>query len=561
MNSLKVEPESVRTAASALKSAAEGLHAEGIQFATHSPTHFSMVSGLDQSGSMHGLISSVSQPEATKALADHLADAAALLTSNLASVELADGSFAQRLAEIGVGEGAIKGGAMASHYSLTMPELVNARTNLFDASPALAGRPASLDVLTGQLASSDIGSMSAIALNWANTANTIASTLAAVPAAMANLGSSAETDWVARAIGKLEEIKAAGTTYAVNASALATHTANLVTVTEANTLQSAVLLSLVRAQGNPATAKAMEEAFLTAFGGKLTAELAPVTPAFRQLLPPLGAVAGGAIDTSMGGAGSVPGFDSTPLPRIIQQAMSDAGYADLAHAQNPAQVISQFGRPNPDMLQSIAAGATPTQVASASSPVMPPPSTMAGLGGPGVPASVGAGAVNGSMPGTAGMSGGAGSGLGPGMAPIGAGFGSGVGAGAGAGTGAGARAGAGGGAPGGRAGAPGAAPLGAGRGAGLGSGVGAIGTGGGPMVVGAGAAPGGSSGRGNGSVRGGVAGAPVGAARSKDKTGKEGKVHAVTSAVEREGNLRALLGESQPVIPGVIGAWVREPRP
>lgn len=36
-----------------------------------------------------------------------------------------------------------------------------------------------------------------------------------------------------------------------------------------------------------------------------------------------------------------------------------------------------------------------------------------------------------------------------------------------------------------------------------------------------------------------------------------GKVQTVTSAVERSGNLKALLGEQPPVVPGVIGDWVR----
>ncbi|WP_018296429.1 hypothetical protein [Corynebacterium lubricantis] len=39
-----------------------------------------------------------------------------------------------------------------------------------------------------------------------------------------------------------------------------------------------------------------------------------------------------------------------------------------------------------------------------------------------------------------------------------------------------------------------------------------------------------------------------------------GAVKKVTSAVEREGNLKALLGPGPEVVPGVIGAWVREPK-
>ncbi|MBG9344058.1 hypothetical protein [Corynebacterium diphtheriae] len=48
-------------------------------------------------------------------------------------------------------------------------------------------------------------------------------------------------------------------------------------------------------------------------------------------------------------------------------------------------------------------------------------------------------------------------------------------------------------------------------------------------------------------------GAPMGAAGSK----KRGKTKSVTSSVEEDNNIAALLGESPAVVPGVIGSWVR----
>ena len=51
-----------------------------------------------------------------------------------------------------------------------------------------------------------------------------------------------------------------------------------------------------------------------------------------------------------------------------------------------------------------------------------------------------------------------------------------------------------------------------------------------------------------------------GGGANRGRKGKKGRVQAVTSAVERDGNLKALLGEAPEVVPGVIGAWVREPR-
>ncbi len=49
-------------------------------------------------------------------------------------------------------------------------------------------------------------------------------------------------------------------------------------------------------------------------------------------------------------------------------------------------------------------------------------------------------------------------------------------------------------------------------------------------------------------------GAPMGAAGQQ---GKASKVRSVTSTVEEDANVAALLGERGSVVPGVIGAWAR----
>lgn len=51
-------------------------------------------------------------------------------------------------------------------------------------------------------------------------------------------------------------------------------------------------------------------------------------------------------------------------------------------------------------------------------------------------------------------------------------------------------------------------------------------------------------------------GAPMAGAASGQQ-GKSSKVRTVTSSVEEDGNIAALLGERGPVVPGVIGAWAR----
>lgn len=120
----------------------------------------------------------------------------------------------------------------------------------------------------------------------------------------------------------------------------------------------------------------------------------------------------------------------------------------------------------------------------------------------------------------------------------------GISAGGGAGTGGG-----------GRVGMPGGVGLGeppaarALAGTGVGGGAGAPGATGGSSQLPK--ASGGMSGRGMMPMMG----APAGGAQAGP--GKTAKVKTVTSVVEEEGNIAALLGERGPVVPGVIGDWVR----
>lgn len=552
-----------------LRSASQRLNTANSLAAVLSSTSYSQVSGLNQSGAMHSRISSHNEPDATKALAEHLTNAAELLDANVVAFKTMDDVMSSTL-------DTMVGGMMSSAMSdLGVAKLGKPVTDMLNATNPMASRPASLEILAGQLIATDIASMTNISANWLNTAATISEALGAIPAAVGSLSGSAETPAIQRAITHLGLIQAAGTEYAANAGVMAAHTADLVLVTEANAILATAALATIRATPELATAKALEESFLVAFAPKLSAELVPVTPVMPRLLPPLGSPAGGSMGVVNPFADATRAFENIPLPRVIQDALANAGYGDIARAGTPADVIGQVGRPNPDMLQSIAAGATPTQAASAAAPSLPP--LPAGTGAS-LPGSL-SGPVNGGMP--AG-------GLGMGVTPMGA-----VGHGASSGAaGAGAGAGAGGvpvGGPG--AGARGAGGLGAvrggvpgfgaGAGAGLGSGAG-LGAGAGSGAgLGAGAGNGGGAGNGAGTSaapraftpaaagssntymaggqggRGGMFGAPAG---RNGKSGKKGKVQAVTSAVEREGNLKALLGEAPEVVPGVIGAWVREPR-
>lgn len=587
---MRLETSDVQSATAKLVDAREKLSNTFFPLTSVGIRSFSAVSGLDESGSMHSTIRSDNEPEATKGLAQHLANAVDLLTAQLTGYQMADNSFADVLGNVGQSVMGKSLEAVIENVSTEQPTVNN-----FTATNPVAGKPFSLDTLNTELIATDVASMSGMSTDWADTAATIGEALSYIPGAIADLQGSSETESIAKAIENLGQIETAGGEYMANASALSTHTASLVTVTEANALQVAAALAVARAIPNASLAKTFEETFLTAFSPKLTTELVPVTPLFTQLLPELGAPNGNGTNQSGTPGSGTPTFEDTPLPKIVQQALSNAGYRDLAYASTPSQVVEQFGRPNPDMLQSIAAGATPTQAATAAAPSMPP--SLTGLTGGGAGGGVGAGGGAGAGAGLQGMgqlgslgagagtglaggaSAGAAAGIGPGgsggfggpaMAPLGgagrgaAGSAGGLGSALGGARGGAGLSGAGGG---GRLGGVGgvgagagtvAGPMGGfGAGSGAGMGTGAIGQGGNAFVGG------GQAGNGAG-ARGAVAGGPgmygAGHRGAGAKSGKRGKVQAVTSAVEREGNLKALLGEAPEVVPGVIGDWVRQPR-
>lgn len=495
---------------------------------------FSTVSGFDQAGQMHGSISAVSQPEATRGLGTLLANAAKLLS------EQADGFTA---VDVGIGEsfnspgGDVSGGLVTS--TLEQP-LVNP----FSVITPIAGRPLNLEWLVSQLAATDVASMMGVSQNWFSTATTLSQALEKVPEALRLLAGSAETEAVSAAMGHVELVALAGARYLTNSEVLGVHTGGLVTLSEASAIQAASVLAASRATAHPLAAKGIEEAYLNTYGPRLTTELHPTVPSFHQLLPSLDSAKGGLMDEGGSGAG-IPDFTQQALPQVVSQALTEAGWQDLAHASTPADIIEQVGRPNPEMLDFIASGATPTQVASATAPTLPPVGAMGGapLGGTMTPA--GAGGLGGGFgsPGGLGSFGGAAPMpfAGRGAAGFGAGAGSGFGAGAGRfGGGVG----------------PGMSGVGSnGFGSGAGAGAGANG-----MIAGSSGAGARAGGPVNAASGAGGYGVAPGMGARGGKQQKRGRVQAVTSAVEREGNLKALLGEAPEVVPGVIGAWVRESR-
>lgn len=483
-------------------------------------------------GRTHGTITETYEPMSTKALASHIRDAAVLLESNLDNTVRADVDLSRLVSRIGVAKAA----GPALQATAPVPTLVNAKTGRFANAAAVAGPQGSLAALNGLLTATNPAEATAASAQWGRTAGLLGETVAALDAAKAALASSAATSWVQAALSQINRIQWAGGVYASRAGALAAHTANLASVAAANQVLTAAAHATWVALPSPEQKIAFEQAFLAQFPGSLTASLVPTNPVFNQLLPELSSMPGSDVTPATISAPVVAQFDAIALPGVVAEAFRQRGFGQLAEPLTPGDVVAQFGEVTPDTVQAISAGAAPTQVAALGTPSMPPtlapgigvaahsadppilPGALGQHAGPRHPASAGIPAAafsSGGTPATgAGMMGG------PHPGPLGGTRYSAPGPGAPSG---------------GASRYPGAAPPGVTA-----------------RAVSASAQQPPSH----------TAAGPVGAAPSRrsDASRKVARVKAVTSAVERDGNLRALLGRAPAVLPGVIGRNVTQPR-
>ncbi|MCT2338772.1 hypothetical protein [Corynebacterium sp. p3-SID1056] len=502
----------------------------------------------------------------------------------------ADGSVAGLLGSIGVVERSGGAGAVAGLMGQTLSQYENA--NSFANPRPAAGAQGSLPVLHQQLMATQVAQATAAAAFWGQNAALVQSVVAQLPAVAGMLADSAETAFVAGAINKLGEVSRVGQEYVARSVLMQGHATGLAQVAGAEQLMAHGAMAVWA--GLPGPSRALfEQSYLGVFPPRLTASLQAAVPVFDRLLPDLGSIPGDGVAVADMPSPQVPGFGESPLPRTLRDAFTAAGLGVLGQAVTPSQVVGEYGLPTPEVLEQVAAktpaGAAGTEAASVGLGQLAPtgagvgaglaPTTGAGGGvgtlgqpgaaGLGMPGGPGGAGVGGVAPTVAAGAGGAGAGGSAGgvAGPVGAGAGAGAGGGRGAGA-QGARgrgrvprdahAGAAvGGALGAGAGIAGAgAGIGAGRGvAGFGAGV----PGGAGQVPGAAAAAGSATGAGGGRAGGVMAAGPMGAGGGRGGQGKSrAKVKAVTSAVERDGNLEALLGQSPLVLPTVIGHNVRE---
>ncbi len=534
---------------------------------------FSQLSGFREAGHSLGNISAVNAPGSFRALASHLMDAARVSEVNLKNMQRADDSFSGAFSAISFGNlDSLVAGLGQMEASLG---LANAKAPSFAPTTPVVVPPMSLRVLERLLAASNVAAVEAEAANWTMAARALDESVMALFEVKNSFSTSMETAWVQRGDAHVNKIQRAGNVYARRADAMSAHTTALGSLASAETVMAAVAATAAMALP-PAMRPAYEAQYLAVFAPRATSQLAATVPSFAQLLPDLDQLSGNPFDIREVNAPDAPSFERSPLPKIIQESFRALGHADLARATTPNDVINAYGKVNPDVVEAIKAGATQTQAASLAAPSIPPsltpgagmaggaPGNLAsgGVGsGPGLstmsPGSVGSNAASASAAGggapAGGVAGGAGS-FGGGSSrgqqsnrgALSAGRAGGAASGLAAGIGAG-------GIAGGQAGGIGAGGLGMG---GFASGAPLAGPG---MGAGAGAAPGTQGTQGRATA---FAGGPMGIAGAgqsqQGKQRKAAKVQAVTSAVERDGNLRALLGEAPLVLPSVIGNNVRE---
>lgn len=576
---------------------------------------FSDAGGLDEAGERLSPIGDERAPEANQAIALYLKHTADNLWLALTNTQQTDESFSGMMGSLLAPLGG-PAAALTPMYAQGFQQLKAAdpKTNTFDNAAVSSASESSLLGAESNLNLTDTSLAYSASDFWTSNAQLIADAMEELNGVHHALSTSADTVWIQEAMKKITQIQNAGLEYVANSRSLANHTEALGMAADSESMYASAAAAAYIAAEDPKIKAQIESDYLSSYSSRVTSGLQPAIPAFNRLLPDAGKLPSTPYASTDVPAPATTSYTPTELPPGLREVLTSRGYGDLAHAKSPAEVIQQYGRPTPETFERIAAGAAPTQSASAvlappapsaagslatSTPVSPAnpltpaigaasgvPHTNAGTstagtgaagfglapgnavaGGRGAASghSTSAGLANNVRPGT-GASAGMGTGVGGGFANgrgLGAGangvaggqrgassLGPGIGTGAGVGAGAGSNAGAGQGANGMR---PGIGGAGAG-----GTGAGGTGANGAGSAYAAGS-HGAASQNGHGARGGAFAAGPMAAGanrgRGRDKSGS--KVRTVTSAVERDGNLKALLGDAPLLLPAVIGHNVR----
>ena len=541
---------------------------------------FSGVSGLDQLGGGHGGVITGGPGSALSILKSYSEQVAWLRDALAASYEAITGqnAFVARGMDI-----ADEGGSVGND-SVAFPPRPAPRFENFSFMPPMVLPAVSIDMLSAEFSSTKIQESVAAARTWKQLSAQVTGIAESLHAVAADLGGRNSGVVIEAAIDKIAEVGRAGETFAANASTMSTSVEQLAAIKSQGAVRVNSTKMALAAIVDPVQRLAAEQAFLQTFPLEFTPFVATGVPPIRNLMvmdPTAdggGTVALGMTDVE--GKGSKHDATGLRAPGAAMEAVSAAqqavGAGSFGTVQDGVGQLQSVG--NGGMLQ---AGQVGTAAANSGTGLATSPTAISPMGANGAASALGGlgqggagfGApVAGGLPGrgaaasglnAAGLTGtrpGLGSLAGAGTSPTGTGSVPAMGPIGAAGSGAGAMAG-GPGRPGGGVRGPGA--------------IGGLGSGGAP-IGGAGAAQAGNGGvatrmgtpgvaptaaAGAGQARGTggqMRGMPLmGAPMAGAQQAKASKVKTVTSAVEEDDNVAALLGERAAVVPGVIGAWAR----
>lgn len=379
---MRIDVDAVRRAVNELQAIHAGLRAGSGLTNVGGLGSFTAAAGYRDTGRRLGRISGHYSPESLGVLADHVMDAAVTTEVNLNNALLADGTLARALhsiqaptgagATFGAGYGSPFGYLGATESFQPNRRAKNSRASDFTPpTPAVSYDPALL-ALNNKLATTNFAAPAAEAAYWEAVAAKVTAAVQELFGPKQSLATSLETDWVRMGDQRISRIQRAGAVFAGNAHQMAVHATALGNAIGSEAVLAAAASATYASIVQPAARKTFEQTYLVAYPPRATAGLAATVPTFTKLLPDLDRISGDSFSINELSRPAAPSFERSPLPQVVREAFAANGYGELAHAATPIEVISEYGQPNPDVLEAIAAGATPTQAAAAAAPSMPP---------------------------------------------------------------------------------------------------------------------------------------------------------------------------------------------
>lgn len=527
---------------------------------------FSGVSGLDQLGGGHGGVINGGAGSAITVLQSYAEQVEWLSGALAASYQALTGqnAFVARGMDI-----ADEGGAVGAD-GVSFPTRPRPRFENFSFMPPMVLPALSIEQLSADFSATRIAECVAASRLWHSLSAETAAIAQSLDAVAQELAGSNRGEVIEAAIDKISQVARAGDTFAQNSRTMGSSVERLSAIKQDGALKVNFTRAALAAIVDPVQRTAAEQSFLQSFPAMYMPSVVTGIPPIRNLMV-MDPTADGGGDIALGmndveGKGSKHDAAGHRAPGATLDALTSMqhtrGAGDFATVQAGADGLAGVG--GGELLQAGELGTT-----AASTGTLPAPSTMGATGAP----SFGAGGP--AAPGQ---------GVGPGgPVPVG-GLGS---MGAAATTAAGRARGPqtfGGGMP--LAGAPGGAGAagavrsgraggitpgvgaGGGRSAGIpgtaGSAVAGTGAGAGSALRAPAAAAGAAAPAGTGAASRSTGAQPgrgmmpmMGSPMAGQGQSKSARVRTVTSAVEEDVNVAALLGERQPVVPGVIGAWAR----